>query len=521
MNKFKDIRRNTFVRYGAVLLCGMLLGWAIFGGDSAHDQNSNQAHNHDHNTETAAGEAPTVWTCSMHPQIRMDQPGQCPLCAMDLIPLTASGNGSEAIDDDAIQLSEEALALANIQTSVVTSQAAVKEVALYGTIQVDERLQQSQTSHVNGRIETLYISYTGETVQEGQRIARIYSPELLTAQQELLEAAKLTETQPFLLEAAREKLRLWKVSEVQINEILESGTASPYVDIRAQTTGVVTSKNVNPGDYISTGSVLYTISDLSRLWAVFDAYEADLPFLKVGDPLEYTLQSMPGKTFKGRIAFINPILDAESRTAKIRVEIPNSDRALKPEMYATAHIKAPLKTKESGIVIPKSAVLWTGKRSIVYVKEPGTSTAAFRMRKIELGPSLGDEYVVLSGLTEGEEIVTRGTFTVDASAQLEGKVSMMNHDASETNGLEQAMLKVAGNCVMCKDRIEKAAKHVRGVTSANWNVTTKVIQLNFDPEATSKAAVSKAIAAAGHETELDKASAEAYDALPECCLYKQ
>lgn len=516
MKKLKDIRKNKAVSYGAVLLCGVLLGWAVFGGGSSRDRT------HNHETESAGGDAATVWTCSMHPQIRMDEPGKCPLCAMDLIPLSSSAPGSDQLDDEAIQLSEEALALANVQTSVVGSQSAVKEVELYGTIQVDERLQQSQTSHVNGRIEKLYISFTGETVKEGQRIARIYSPDLLTAQQELLEAAKLADAQPFLLDAAREKLHLWKVSEAQINEILESGTVSPYVDIHANTTGVVTSKNVNSGDYISAGSVLYTISNLSRLWAVFDAYESDLPFLKVGDPLEYTLQSMPGEIFKGRIAFINPILDADSRTAKIRVEISNSNRSLKPEMYATARVKAPLKTKHAGIVIPRSAVLWTGKRSIVYVKQPGTSTAAFRMREIELGPSLGDQYVVLSGLAEGEEIVTRGTFTVDASAQLEGKLSMMNNDASpEPEGLEHAQLKVSGNCVMCKKRIEKAAKGVQGVTSANWDVTTKVVHLNFDSEATSKQAVSKAIAAAGHETELDTASSAAYDALPACCLYKQ
>ena len=524
MNKLKNIFRNKAVTYGVILLSGLLLGWAIFGGNSSHD------HSHDLEMEvTEDGE--TVWTCSMHPQIRMDKPGKCPICAMDLITLKSSGGGDDVVDDDAIQMSKEAIALANIQTSMVGHQDAVKDVQLYGTIQVDERLQQSQTSHVNGRIENLYVTFTGESVKEGQLIARIYSPDLLTAQQELLEAAKLQDMQPLLLDAAKEKLRLWKVSEEQIDKILQSNSVSPYVNIHANTGGVVIAKNVNQGDYISQGSVLYTISNLSRLWAIFDAYETDLPFLKVGDQLEYTLQSVPGKVYKGRIAFINPIIDASSRTAKVRVEADNRDRNLKPEMYATAQITAPLKGYGKEMVIPKSAVLWTGKRSIVYVKQPNTSTPAFKLREVVLGPSLGDQYVIMSGLKNGEEIVTNGAFTVDASAQLEGKVSMMNNDGSTAHtghkhgNMESSadkthdMFTVSGNCEMCKSRIEKAAKSVKGVISANWDVNAKVIHLDFDSKVTSKGDISKAIAKVGHDTELDKASKAAYDGLPSCCLY--
>ncbi|WP_164112180.1 MULTISPECIES: efflux RND transporter periplasmic adaptor subunit [Sphingobacterium] len=526
MNKLKNIFRKKAAVYGLILLTGVLLGWVIFGRDSSHD------HNQDPEKEVSAEQA-TIWTCSMHPQIRMDKPGKCPICAMDLIPLKSAGGGDDVIDDDAIQMSQEAVALANIQTSIVGHQGVVKEVRLYGTIQVDERLQQSQTSHVNGRIENLYVTFTGESVSEGQLIARIYSPDLLTAQQELLEAAKLQDLQPLLLDAAKEKLRLWKVSEDQINTILVSNSVSPYVNIYANTSGIVMSKNVNTGDYITQGSVLYTISNLSKLWAVFDAYETDLPFLKVGDQLEYTLQSLPGKVYKGRITFINPIIDANSRTAKIRVEADNHDRNLKPEMYATAGITAPLKGYNKEMVIPKSAVLWTGKRSIVYVKQPTTSTPAFKLREIVLGPSLGDQYVVMSGLRIGEEIVTNGAFTVDASAQLEGKSSMMNNDAvssaagDEHNDVQTNVhikhdkLKVSGNCEMCQSRIEKAAKSIKGVVSANWDVKAKVIHLEFDSKLTSKKDISKAIANVGHDTALDKAPKAVYDKLPSCCLYKR
>jgi len=221
------------------------------------------------------------------------------------------------------------------------------------------------------------------------------------------------------------------MTEEQISNVLSSKTVSPYVTIYANTSGVIVSKNVNQGDYISQGTVLYNIANLNRLWAVFDAYESDLPFLKVGDQLEYTLQSLPGKTFKGKIVFINPIVDAASRTAKIRVEVNNLQNLLKPEMYATAVVNAPVRGSGKDIVVPKSAVLWTGKRSVIYVKEHGTSIPTFKMREIDLGASLGDSYVVLSGVENGDEVVTNGAFSIDASAQLEGKKSMMN----ETKGM--------------------------------------------------------------------------------------
>src|SRR5690606_15035819 len=289
MDTLKNILGNNLVRYGVIMLAGLLLGWILFGGGGpAH-------HGHENGSETTSGEEDnTVWTCSMHPQIKMDKPGKCPLCAMDLIPLRSSEGGDDMIDDNAIQMSKEAIALANIQTSVVGHRSAIMDVQLYGTVQVDERLQRSQTSHVNGRIENLYVNFTGEAIKQGQLIATLYSPELLTAQQELLEAAKLTDFQPLLLEAAKEKLRHWKMSDDQISKILDSGKVSSRVNIYANTGGVVVSKNVNQGDYITQGTSLFTISDLSKLWVVFDAYEKDLPLLKVGDQLEYSLQGMPG-----------------------------------------------------------------------------------------------------------------------------------------------------------------------------------------------------------------------------------
>jgi Cu(I)/Ag(I) efflux system membrane fusion protein len=554
-NKFKKIINNNYIKYGLILIAGLFIGWLIFGG-SSNNQNESTEHVHEEGAEQ-------IWTCAMHPQIRQNKPGKCPICGMDLIPLKTSGSGDEAVDPSAIQLSKEAVALANIQTTVISRQNPIKDVQLYGTIQADERLSQSQTSHVSGRIEKLFINFTGESVRQGQTIATIYSPELLSAQQELLEAAKMQSVQPALIQAAREKLRLWKLTDEQIARVEQSGNVSALVEIKANTGGIVVSKKVSQGDYINQGSVLFDIANLSQVWAMFDAYEVDLPFLKVGDKIDFTLQAVPGKTFSGRISFIDPILDRTTRTAKIRVETANSGMQLKPEMYANAIIKAPLKQFNNEIVIPKSSVLWTGKRSIVYVKQPNTQSPAFMLHEIELGPSLGDSYVVLSGVNEGDEIVTNGAFTIDASAQLEGKRSMMNTEASRpvtgheghnmsggtsstnqsetstgheghdmssmqgdskqsmTSKSEHAMINVQGLCEMCKERIEKAAKGVNGVTSASWDQKTKQLHLNFDPSKTNADAISKAVAKVGHDTDKYKADKAVYEALPDCCKYRK
>lgn len=511
-----------------ILLAGLFLGWLLFSGGSGRSLPEDHS-GHAHEMKTDENSAQT-WTCSMHPQIKMDKPGKCPICGMDLIPLKKiASSGDAALHPDAIQLSEEAVALANIQVTNVSRKNPVKKIQLYGTVQADERLSQSQTSHVNGRIEKLLINFTGESVRQGQTIAVIYSPDLLSAQQELVEAAKMQPVQPVLLQAAREKLRLWKLTDEQIAAVEQSGTPSPLVEVKANTSGIVVDKKVSQGDYINQGSVLFDIANLSQVWILFDAYEADLPFLRTGDPLEYTLQALPGKSFSGRITFISPLLDPVTRTAKIRVEAANPGQQLKPEMYASASVNAAVKQYDNPIVIPKSAVLWTGKRSIVYVRQPDTETPAFLLREIDLGPSLGDSYVVASGLQEGDEIVTNGVFSVDASAQLEGKRSMMNEEASHPvtgheghdMSLEHAMLTVQGNCDMCKETIEKTAKSVKGVSTANWDKESKMLHLNFDAAQTNVDAISKAVAKAGYDTEKDKADQAVYDALPGCCKYRK
>ncbi|MCK9413607.1 MAG: efflux RND transporter periplasmic adaptor subunit [Prolixibacteraceae bacterium] len=518
--------KKQFLILITTLISGILLGWIFFHATPA------KVETHDHAAEAAKE---TIWTCAMHPQIRMHEPGKCPICAMELIPIGQSG---PTTDPGAIHMTKEAAQLANVLTSVATKQSPVKEIRLYGKIQADERLLQSQVSYLPGRIEKLYVNFTGESVRKGQALALIYSPDLVTAQQELLETATTKESQPALYEASKEKLRLWKLTDAQVASIETSGKVKTEFEVFANTTGVISSRRINNGDYVSQGSVLFEVSDLSHIWIMFDAYESDLPYLSRGMKVSFNVQAIPGTDYTGNITFIDPVLDAVTRVARVRVEIGNQGGKLKPEMFATGTIKANLSEWKDKIVIPRTAVLWTGKRSVVYVKQQGSSEPVFKIREIELGTMLGNSYVVISGLSEGEEVVTQGAFSVDASAQLEGKPSMMNNDLSATDGAtksdpvkseqkasqstrKQLSIKVAGNCEMCKERIEKIAKTIDGISSAEWNITTKLLAINFDGNKTNSDKIQQAIAYAGHDTERFKASDEAYKKLPECCLYRK
>ncbi len=531
----KKILLNKYVLYSLFTLGGLFLGWLLF--HSSHKSVIST------NTTVQKGKA-TIWTCAMHPQIRLDKQGKCPICAMELIPLAQN---DASVDADAIHLTKEAAELANVLTSVVTKQKPIKEVRLYGKIQADERLLQSQVAHIAGRIEKLLVSFTGERVRKGQTLALIYSPDLVTAQQELLETVKTKQTQPEIYEASKEKLLQWKLTESQIANIESSGTVQNNFEVVSNTTGIVIARRINNGDHISQGTILYDIADLSNVWAMFDAYEGDLPFLNEGDKLSFEVHSIPGKTFTANIIFIEPVIDPVTRVSKVRVEINNKSGKLKPEMFAKGIVKANLTEYSNKLVIPRSAVLWTGKRSIVYVKQTGTDEPIFKIREIELGPMLGSSYVVENGLNEGEEIVTQGTFSVDASAQLEGKPSMMNKDGgtistdhnkgemqkndnqddnAEHSGhdmkimIQHEIFMVSGNCDQCKDRIEKAAKSVHGVNLAVWNTKTKEIHVEFNNMDTSLDTIKKAIANVGHDTEKFNADNEVYSNLPACCKYK-
>ena len=408
------MKNNKLVIYIGILTVGLLLGWFLFGNSSAKETE----HNHEATTETNQ-----MWTCSMHPQVMQPEPGDCPICGMDLIP---AASGSDGLLADQFKLTENAMALANIQTSIVgNGKTEDNTVKLSGKIVENEEANAVQVSYFSGRIERLNVSFTGEEIRKGQLLATIYSPELYAAQQELITAASLKESQPALYKAVRNKLKLWKLSENQINQIETSGKVKENFPVYATVSGTVSDKLVEQGDYIKQGQPLLKIANLNTVWANFDVYENQIDLFKKGQEISVTTNTYANKEFKAKVDFIDPVLDTKTRTVKLRAVLNNKQDVFKPGMFVEGKVKGMTSSNEHVLTIPSTAVLWTGERSVVYIKTDPTQPV-FEMRIITLGNQIGDNYEVLEGLSIDDEIVTNGTFTVDGAAQLQGKKSMMN-----------------------------------------------------------------------------------------------
>ena len=400
--------------YLGTLLVGLFLGWLVFGNLSS----TNTVHEH-----IEIADKNERWTCSMHPQILSEAPGDCPICGMDLIPAETRAEGLLA---DQFKLTANAMALANIQTSIVGSgKAEDNEIQLSGKIAENEATNVVQVSYFSGRIETLAIGFIGEEVFKGQLLATMYSPELYAAQQELITALSLKDTQPALYKAVRTKLKLWKLSESQINKIEMSGKIQENFPVYATVSGTVSEKLVAEGAAIKKGQPLFKIANLETVWASFDVYENQINRFKKGQEITITTNAAPNNLYKSKVAFIDPILNTSTRTVTLRAVLPNKEGMFKPGMFVEGEIKTINSKATEVIAIPSSAVLWTGKRSVVYLKAT-INESVFEIREITLGNKNGSTYEVLSGLKNGDEIVTNGTFTIDAAAQLQGKKSMMN-----------------------------------------------------------------------------------------------
>ncbi|MFT5958548.1 MAG: Cu(I)/Ag(I) efflux system membrane fusion protein [Polaribacter sp.] len=400
--------------YLGTLLVGLFLGWLLFGNLSS----TNTVHEH-----IEIADKNERWTCSMHPQILREAPGDCPICGMDLIPAETGADGLLA---DQFKLTANAMALANIQTSVVgIGKAEDNVIQLSGKISENEATNVVQVSYFSGRIETLAIGFIGEEVFKGQLLATMYSPELYAAQQELITALSLKDTQPALYKAVRTKLKLWKLSESQINKIEMSGEIQENFPVYATVSGTVSEKLAAEGAAIKKGQPLFKIANLESVWASFDVYENQINRFKKGQEITITTNAAPNNLYKSKVAFIDPVLNTGTRTVTLRAVLPNKKGMFKPGMFVEGQIKVKNSGISEVITIPSSAILWTGKRSIVYLK-PTLNVPVFEMLEITLGTKNGATYEVLSGLKNGDEIVTNGTFTVDAAAQLQGKKSMMN-----------------------------------------------------------------------------------------------
>ncbi len=409
--------KNKIIIIGSIL-AAFALGYFLSPKAVAPSQSAD--HQHDSINET-------IYTCSMHPQIRQNEPGDCPICGMELIPLVGDGDGND--NSLVLEMTPEAVTISGISTTIVGEgkMADNQGLRLTGKVQADETTTASIVAHLPGRIEQLYVRFTGEQIKKGDRVATIYSADLISAQRELLEAQKIKDINPALLEAAKNKLRYWKISESQIEGILASGKVQENFDIYSEYSGVVTKRKVSVADHLMAGTVLFEIQDLSKLWAVFDVYENDLGKISVGQKVSFTAAGIPNKTFNAIINFIDPVIRPDTRTAAVRATIRNSNGRIKPEMFVSGIIKSSIgNRKKMELTVPKTAVLWTGKRSVVYVKVPDAEVPSFEFREVELGDVVGDNYLIKSGLSPGEEVVTKGAFVIDASAQLNNQSSMMN-----------------------------------------------------------------------------------------------
>jgi membrane fusion protein, copper/silver efflux system len=387
----------------------------------------------------------TVWTCAMHPQIRRAEPGNCPICGMTLIPV---GRGVDDDADDArVTLSERAKTLSKIRTSAVRRMAhPAADLRLLGRVEADETASKTVTAWVSGRVDRLHVNATGARVRSGQTIATLYSPETFAAHQDLIAARRQVErlrdasetarnAAQAALDASRERLKLLGVTAAAVREMERAESPSRSLPIRSPFAGTVIERMVAEGAYVQTGEPLYRIADLSRVWVQLDAYERNLARIRVGQEVVIHVDALPDDAFEGRVAFVDPTIDAARRTTRVRVEVPNPEGELRPGMFAQGAVRsASSDDVESPLVVPHTAPLFTGRRSLVYVEVPDAERPTYEARVVRLGPRTGDVYPVVAGLEEGERVVTRGTFVIDADLQIRGGSSMMTRTDDDRVG---------------------------------------------------------------------------------------
>jgi Cu(I)/Ag(I) efflux system membrane fusion protein len=445
LRRLQPYARHLAVAAGVIM--AFALGLCVSGGDRSAQPKPENDHDHDHAAEQAS-----VWTCPMHPQIRQNGPGTCPICGMDLVPVDPigdqigdqAGGSDRGATMDRITLSERARTMARIRTTEVQIMPqAVREVRLLGRVDYDETRLKSVTAWTEGRIDKLLVSTTGQRIRPGQIIGRLYSPEIYAAQSDLIQAAQQVArlgngselargAAQATQDAARQRLRLLGVPESEITSMEKAKTPSRSVAIRTPFGGTVIERMVSEGNYVSAGMALFRVADLSQVWVQLDAYETDTPLLAVGAQVTLAVTGLTGQRFEGKVAFIDPVVDAKTRTSRVRVQVANPKGVLKPGMFAEATLEtgatSTAQSESVRLMIPDTAPLYTGQRSIVYVEVPGKDRPAYEAREVELGPRAGTWYPVLSGLELGDRVVTRGAFVLDADLQIKGGASMMTRD---------------------------------------------------------------------------------------------
>ena len=452
-------------------------------------------HHHKHISEKEANKE-TVWTCSMHPQIKLPEFGKCPICFMDLIAIQKDEN---FLSDTQIKMSAKAIKLAKINTIKTRKEYVKRDLFLSGKVMTDKTREQKVAARFPGRIEKMFISYPGIKVKKGDHLYEIYSPEIFSAHQALIQSKEnlqraekqendvLLKSSQIAFKSAVEKLRLYGMTKQQIDIMTKERSPRTRITVYSPYEGVVMKKMEQEGAYIEEGTVVYEITDLSKLWLMFDVYESDLQWVKYGEEMTIDYEALPGWNQKARIAFIEPFVNEKTRSAMIRLTVDNSEDLLKPGMIAKGHLATTLTSmgkhinnylsdkwispmhpeiikdrpgycdvcgmklvkaeslgyindktnpEEKKIVIPATSPLITGKRAIVYVenKTLKDKSKIYEAREVKLGPKAGNLYTVLDGIDEGEKVVVEGVFKIDSAMQIVSKSSMMTYsDESKMN----------------------------------------------------------------------------------------
>jgi Cu(I)/Ag(I) efflux system membrane fusion protein len=349
-------------------------------------------------------EGVAYYTCPMHPAVHADHEGQCPICGMTLTPVSAAD-----VAGGIVRIDEAQRAIAGIRTGKVERAPMTRTLRAVGRIAYDESRLHDVTLKLDGWITKLHVSETGQPVKKGQLLFTMYSPELFAAQEEYLLARGRADA---LAQAAEKKLALWGLTAAQIASVAEAGEPLENVPFYAPAGGYVIEKNVVDGAMVKAGERLFRIAALDKVWVEADVFEADLRTVKVGQHATVELSYLPGTTFDGKVSYVYPYLDAATRTGKVRIELPNGGRELKPDMYATVSFAVDLGPR---LQVPVDAVVYTGPRRLVFVD---LGEGRLRPQEVTLGARTDDRVEVLGGLAEGDTVVTSGNFLVAAESRI-------------------------------------------------------------------------------------------------------
>jgi Cu(I)/Ag(I) efflux system membrane fusion protein len=356
-------------------------------------------------------------------------------------PAGRSGGGHDhaamagGAEERPVRLSEEMRRRIGVTYAEAVEEAVRREVRAVGTVTYDERRLVSLNPKIEGWVEELFVDYTGAEVERGEPMLRVYSPAMVAAQEELLLASRLVDrtrqapgtraaaNAADLLEAARRRLAYWDVPDDEIRRVEETGRPRKALLLRAPASGVVVEKHAQVGARVIPGSPLYHIADLSAVWVEAEVFEKDLSLVERGQAARVSLEAYPGESFSGRVTYVYPTVSMESRTARVRVEIPNPDGQLKPGMYATVRLRSP--AAAPSVTVPRTAVLNTGERSVVFVR---ASDDALVPREVRTGLTTGDRIVVVEGLEAGETVVASAAFLIDAESSLGAAMKAMGSE---------------------------------------------------------------------------------------------